>query len=173
VYELTQPQRRRRSAAETVRAKKLGVPRTRPPLPGTSTAKVLVAYDGTAPGAKAFLFACDLARSHHAELHVLGTVRMTEIAADKETQLRLDRARRRCEKLVRDMKPGPGGRGVAPHVEVAAGAAADQILLYAQRNNVAHIVVGYRQRARFSDWLFSVAREVTIFAPCTVTVVRS
>jgi nucleotide-binding universal stress UspA family protein len=136
--------------------------------------KVLVAYDDSAASAKALTFARELARTHDAELHVIAAVQVPDIAEDAEIRQIVERARRHYARRVQGAAHvGPGPHAPAPHLEVAVGFPADQIVLYAERHHVGHIVVSQDRRARGQDWLFSVARQVVISAPCTVTVVRA
>jgi len=57
--------------------------------------------------------------------------------------------------------------------ETAVGHPAEQIVRYAERNAIDHIVVGHRGHTLFDRWLLgSVARQVIAYAHCAVTVVR-
>src|SRR5215471_4200545 len=56
--------------------------------------KVLVAYDDSAASAKALTFACELARTHDAELHVIASVQVPDVAEDAEIKQIVERARR-------------------------------------------------------------------------------
>jgi len=54
------------------------------------------------------------------------------------------------------------------------GHPAEQIVRYAEAEDIDHIVVGHRGHTLFKRWLIgSVAREVIAYAHCDVTVVRT
>lgn len=134
---------------------------------------ILAAYDGSESSLAAFDFALDLARSTGAGLRLLAVVRPPDFAEDVETEALIERGR---ETLQASMQP-PAARaaagGVACVTEIVVGHPAEQIVLYAEANDIDHIVVGHRGHTFFDRWLIgSVARQVIAYAPCAVTVVR-
>lgn len=63
--------------------------------------------------------------------------------------------------------------GLRAHFRIVVGHPAEQLVLYAERNHVDHIVVGHRGHSRFDRWLVgSVGKRVVSYVPCAVTVVR-
>ena len=67
--------------------------------------KILVGYDGSAPGRKAFDAALDLAAKHGAELHVLTVARPPEIGDDVETEAVIENSRRYHHGLLASCDP--------------------------------------------------------------------
>ena len=55
--------------------------------------KILVGYDGSAAGRKAFDAALELAAKHGAELYVLSVARPPEVADDVETEAVIENSR--------------------------------------------------------------------------------
>src|SRR5258708_38948409 len=77
--------------------------------------KILVGYDGSEPGKKAFETALELAATHGAELHVLTVCRPPEIGDDVETEAGIENSRRHHPGLRSEPKPAvPADRGQGP-----------------------------------------------------------
>ena len=135
--------------------------------------KILVAYDGSEPADKAFDLALDLARCFHAKLHVLAVVRLPEPADDIETEAILESAREYYEKLFVVLRGKSSGQGILLTFETVVGHPAEQIVFFAEAENIDHIVMGHRGKTLFQKWLLgSVAKRVMSYAPCSVTIVR-
>jgi len=57
--------------------------------------------------------------------------------------------------------------------EIKAGHPAEQIIFYAEQNDIDHIVMGHRGNTFFQRWLLgSVAKQVMIYAHCAITIIR-
>jgi len=135
--------------------------------------KILVGYDGSAPGKKAFDAALELAARHGAELHVLTVARPPEIGDDVETEAVIENSRRYHHGLLASLRPAVAAKGVKAHYEVAVGHPAEQIIYHADQNEVDLIVVGDRGRSKFARLLLgSVSKEVVQYAERAVMVVR-
>ena len=135
--------------------------------------KILVAYDGSKPGKKAFDNALDLAARDKAELYVLTVVRPPEIGDDVEGEAVIENSRDYHAKLLAPLKRPVSGRGVKGHFEVAVGHPAEQIIFHADRHKVDLIVVGDRGRSKFTRLLLgSVSKQVVQYADRAVLVVR-
>lgn len=136
--------------------------------------KILLGYDGSGSAHHALAFSCDLARRYNAELHVLAVARPPEFADDVETQAIIEDSQRRCEQALESVKARVAAEPIEARFEVAVGHPAEQLVLYAERHGIDHIVVGHRGRTLFERWLIgSVARQVIAYAHCAVTVVRA
>jgi nucleotide-binding universal stress UspA family protein len=136
-------------------------------------AKVLLAYDGSESAEYALAFAQDLAQRYGAQLHVLAVARPPDVADDVETEAIVESGVRQCRRWLDAAKHRLGRAPIQIHYEVAVGHPAEQIVLYAERHGIDHIVVGHRGRTLFERWLIgSVARQVIAYAHCAVTVVR-
>jgi len=135
--------------------------------------KILVGYDGSGQGRKAFDTALGLAAQHGAELYVLAVVHPPEIGDDVETEAVIENSRRHHRLMLDELKPAVASKGVKAHFEVAVGHPAEQIIYHADRHEVDVIVVGDRGRSKFTRWLLgSVSKQVVHHAERAVLVVR-
>jgi len=135
--------------------------------------KLLVAYDGSEPAARAFDFALDLSRRYGAELHILAVARPPDFGTEVETEAVIESSRRHFGHVLQPLKTRLQTESIKSKYEIAIGHPAEQILRYAELHSVDHIVVGHRGHTLFERWLLgSVARQVIAYAPCAVTVVR-
>lgn len=135
--------------------------------------KILVAYDGSEPGKKAFETALELAALHAAELYVLTVCRPPDIGDDVETEAVIENSRRYHRGLLAELRPAASAKGVKAHFEVAVGHPAEQIIYDADRHRVDLVVVGDRGRSTFARLLLgSVSKQVVQYADRPVLVVR-
>ncbi len=135
--------------------------------------KILVGYDGSEPAAQAFDFALDLARRYGAELHILAVARPPEFGTEVETEAVIETSRRHFTQVLHPLKTRLAAESIESKFEVVVGHPAKQLLLYAEKHGIDHIVVGHRGHSVFEHWLLgSVARQVIAHASCAVTVVR-
>ena len=134
---------------------------------------ILVGYDGSAPAQKAFDDALELARRDSASLHVLSVARPPEIGDDVESEAVIENSRIYHRGLLEKLQPAANAARVNTQFEVAVGHPAEQIMYYADRNNVDLIVVGDRGRSKFARLLLgSVSKQVVQYAGRAVLVVR-
>lgn len=147
---------------------------TQPSLETVMMHKILVGYDGSDSARKAFDLGLDLARKYGAELHLLAVARPPEFGGEVETEAVVENSRLYYESLLQSLKPTLASTSEVQTVfEVAIGHPAEQIVLYAEKHGVDHIIVGHRGHSLFKRWLLgSVARQVIAYAPCAVTVAR-
>lgn len=135
--------------------------------------KILIAYDGSDSAKHALEFALDLATRYDAELHVLAVARVPELGEDVETKALIERSRRHREHALQPVKARLAGSPLKISYEIDIGHPAVQIVRYAERHGIDHIVVGHRGHTVFDRWLLgSVAKQVMTHARCAVTVVR-
>ena len=135
--------------------------------------KILVGYDGSAAGRKAFDAALELAAKHGAELYVLSVARPPEIADDVETEAVIENSRQYHRRMLAELKSSVAAKGVKTHFEVAVGHPAEQIIYDADRHGVDLIVVGDRGRSKFARLLLgSVSKQVVQYAGRAVLVAR-
>jgi nucleotide-binding universal stress UspA family protein len=137
--------------------------------------KLLLAYDGSEPAKLAFEFAWDMARRYQSEFHVVAVVHPPEYGMEGETEAVIERSLLHFRGLLDGLKAQMGNDLTTPVVfETLVGHPAEQIVLYAERKEIDHIVVGHRGSSLFERWLVgSVARRVIAYAHCAVTVVRT
>lgn len=135
--------------------------------------RVLLGYDGSAAADRAADFAIDLASRFGAELHVLAIARPPEFGTEVESEAMIEQGRRHCSKLLKPLRSKLEGTQLKAKFEIAVGHPSEQLLLYSERHNIDHVVVGHRGHTVLSRWLLgSVARQVIAHAACAVTVVR-
>ena len=135
--------------------------------------KILVGYDGSASGRKAFDAALELAAKHEAELYVLSVVRPPEVGDDVETEAIIENSRHYHRRLLAELKSSVEAKGVKTHFEVAVGHPAEQIIYDADRHAVDLIVVGDRGRSKVARFLLgSISKQVVQHAGHPVMVVR-
>ena len=135
--------------------------------------RILVGYDGSAAGRKAFDTALELSVKHGAELYVLSVARTLDVPDDVEAEAVIENSRNYHRRLLGELQPLTAAKGVKAHFEVAVGHPAEQIIFDADRHAVDLIVVGDRGRSRFTRLLLgSVSKQVTEHAGRPVLVVR-
>ncbi|OFZ97799.1 MAG: hypothetical protein A3H35_21540 [Betaproteobacteria bacterium RIFCSPLOWO2_02_FULL_62_17] len=135
--------------------------------------KILVGYDGSEPGRKAFDNALALAARDKAELYVLTVVRPPVIGDDVESEAVIENSRDYHAKLLAPLKHPASAKGVKSHFEVVVGHPAEQIIYHADRHKVDLIVVGDRGRSKFTRLLLgSVSKQVVQYSDHAVLVVR-
>lgn len=135
---------------------------------------VLVGYDGSESARHAVTFAVDLAKRFDARLHVLVVARAPDWGAiELERTEIVDYEVRHANEILDDIKAKLTSWGQRPEFDLVVGQPAKEIVLYAERHDIDHLVVGHRGHTPFDRWLIgSVARQVLAYAPCAVTIVR-
>jgi nucleotide-binding universal stress UspA family protein len=135
--------------------------------------KILVGYDGSAAGRKAFDAALELAAKHGADLYVLSVCRTMDIGDDVETEAVIENSRAYHRRLLAELKTSVASKGVKTHYEVAVGHPAEQIIYHADQHQADLIVVGDRGRSKFAKLLLgSISKNVVQYAGRPVLVVR-
>jgi nucleotide-binding universal stress UspA family protein len=135
--------------------------------------KILIAYDGSESAKHALDFALELATRYDAELHVLAVARTPEFGEEVEIEALIEQSRRHVEHVLQAVKNRLAGSPLKISFEIDIGHPAVQIVRYAERHGIDHIVVGHRGHTVFDGWLLgSVAKQVMAHARCAVTVVR-
>ena len=135
--------------------------------------RILVGFDGSAAGRKAFDTALELAAKHAAELYVLSVARTLVVPDEVEAEAVIENSRRYHRRLLAELKPLTAAKAVHAHFEVSVGHPAEQIIYDADRHGVDLIVVGDRGRSKFARLLLgSVSKQVVQYAGRPVLVVR-
>jgi nucleotide-binding universal stress UspA family protein len=135
--------------------------------------RILVGYDGSKAGRKAFDSALALAQRDAAELYVLAVARPPEIGDDVESEAIIENSRSYHKELLEPLQRVAAEAKVKGHFEVAVGHPAEQIIYHADREQVDLIVVGDRGRSKFVRLLLgSVSKQVVQYAGRAVLVVR-
>ncbi|MFD1557457.1 universal stress protein [Paraburkholderia silviterrae] len=135
---------------------------------------ILAGYDGSVSAEEAVRFARNLAEKEGARLHILTVARLPDwgkLAYERPELLEAEKLH--CQELITELKGKLGLSGVTVQYELIVGHPAKELVLYAERHKVDHVVVGHRGRTAFDRWLLgSIARQVIAYAPCSVTIVR-
>jgi nucleotide-binding universal stress UspA family protein len=135
--------------------------------------KILLAYDGSEPADKAYVFALDLAQHYGAKLLVLSVARPPEPPEDVETEAMLESAEQHYKERFEGMRRQAEAQGLKPEFKIVIGHPAEQIIYAAEREGADHIVTGHRGRTFFERWrLGSVSTRVIQYAHCAVTIIR-
>ena len=135
--------------------------------------KILVGYDGSVAGRKAFDTALELAAKDGAELYVLSIARPPEVGDDVETEAVIENSRQYHRRMLEELKAAVASKVVKVHYEVAVGHPAEQLIYDADRHGVDLIVVGDRGRSKFARLLLgSTSKQVAEHAGRPVLVVR-
>jgi nucleotide-binding universal stress UspA family protein len=146
---------------------------------------ILVAYDASLQAEKAFDFALEFANKYQAQITVVAVALVSdrfhhlmegEINYDPEPELgnavalivgHYNEAFSRLRKKA-DVYPA-----LRINFKIVDGSPAQEIVYQAENLEVDHIIVGYRGMSRFKRWLLgSVAKQVMIYAHCSITIVR-
>lgn len=138
------------------------------------TKRILIGYDGSPAATRALEFAVEMARRYGAQLHVLAVFRPPEFGTEVETEGMIEEGRRHSARLLQPLRAKLAAEGLTATFDTAVGHPSEQILRYAERHGIDHIVVGHRGHSGLAArWLLgSVARQVIVHASCAVTVVR-
>jgi len=135
--------------------------------------KILIAYDGSEPAKAAMNFAFEIARYFDSDMHVIAVCQLPEFGGEVEMQDFVARTQTYFNQMLRSLKKQYPQLKNEMKYHVAMGHPAEQILRYADKHEIDHIVVGHRGRTLFSRWtLGSVAKQIVEHALCPVTVIR-
>lgn len=135
---------------------------------------ILVAYDGSSKSEEAYDLALDFADKFKAALTVLSVAQLPEPAEDEEAEAIIESAKKKYKEMFNALKlRAKKHPTIKLNFEIKAGHPAEQIIYYAEKNHVDHIVVGHRGNTFFERLLLgSVAKQVMIYAHCAITIVR-
>ncbi|MBI3376368.1 MAG: universal stress protein [Betaproteobacteria bacterium] len=135
--------------------------------------KILVGFDGSDAGRKAFDAALSLSAKHGAELWVVTVAQPPTIGDEVETEAVIENSRRHHHRLLAELRSVVTAQNVKAHYEVAVGHPAEQLIYHADQHGVDLIVVGDRGRSKFARLLLgSVSKHVVEYAGRPVMVVR-
>lgn len=134
---------------------------------------ILVGYDGSDAGRKAFDVALDLSVKHGAELWIVTVAQPPMIGDEVETEAVIESSRNYHRRMLAELRSAVADKNVKVHYEVAVGHPAEQIIYHADQHGVDLIVVGDRGRSKFARLLLgSVSKQVVQYAGRAVLVAR-
>ena len=135
--------------------------------------RILVGFDGSDSGRKAFEAALSLSAKHGAELWIVTVAQPPTIGDEVETEAVIENSRRYHHRLLAELRSAVTAQNVRAHYEVAVGHPAEQIIYHADQHGADLIVVGDRGRSKFARLLLgSVSKQVVQYAGRAVLVVR-
>ena len=131
--------------------------------------KILFATEFSEGSPHAFYYAAGFAEDHDARLVLLHVVQPPSMPANVSDQLVAE-----SEKKLRDLLTAETVLSKRPVFVTFVGSPADQILAFANRENVSLIVMGMHKPGAFAaHWPFEVAGQVIAHAHCPVLSIRS
>jgi nucleotide-binding universal stress UspA family protein len=135
--------------------------------------KILAALDDSEYAFKALRKAIDIAKKENAELTIYSAYSDLLTVEGLSLQLRESLAQQAEEIVERGKAIAKKADVIAKTVTESGSSAADNIVRYAERNNMEMIVMGHKSRTGLERLLVgSVAVKVVTYAPCSVLVVR-
>lgn len=130
--------------------------------------KIMVGYDGSDLSQRALVVAQKRAKAMDAELHVFTAAGNGNSSGDKVKNTRLQTGLKdagiRCQAC-----------GIECQMEMSDKkiSAAEDIVRYADENDIDEIVIGLRKRSHIGKLLFgSTSRQVILEAPCPVLTIK-
>jgi nucleotide-binding universal stress UspA family protein len=135
--------------------------------------KILAALDDSEYAFKALRKAIDFAKKENAELTIYSAYSDLLAVEGLSLQLRESLAQQAEEIVERGKAIAKKADVIAKTVTESGSSAADNIVRYAERNNMEMIVMGHKSRTGLERLLVgSVAVKVVTYAPCSVLVIR-
>ena len=129
--------------------------------------KILVGYDGSNAGKDAIELAISHAKAFKADIEVVASLiggSATEVAEIRHAEEDMVYAKNRIEKE---------GVACSTHVLIRNVAPGEDVVQFAEENNVDEIVIGIKRRSKVGKLLFgSNAQYIILNAPCPVVSVR-
>ncbi len=135
--------------------------------------KILVALDDSEYAFKALRKAIDFAKKENTELIIYSAYSDLLTVEGLSLQMRESLAQQAEEIVERGKAIAKKADVIAKTVTESGSSAADNIVRYAERNNMEMIVMGHKSRTGLERLLVgSVAVKVVTYAPCSVLVIR-
>lgn len=135
--------------------------------------KILVAYDGSQPAEKAFLYALDLAESLHVPFEVFEVLLIPGAPGfPSDTPSHAREEFERFEARSHELSSIAQARGVSPSFRIVTGLAVREIVNRAASGGFDLIVIGHHHHSALGQLLSpSVAKATIDAAPCATLVV--
>lgn len=139
--------------------------------------RILLAYDGTAPGQRALLDCNEIAQWSHSELALIAVMPLPLTALGPEGGVYDAQAQeeetQRFQEILEAGVAQLASTGQSAHGQVVVGDPVDEIIRSARSFNADLIVVGHKHLDGWAArwWRGSVSRALIEHAPCSVLVV--
>jgi nucleotide-binding universal stress UspA family protein len=136
--------------------------------------RIAVANDGSEGGRKALEFACDLAKLHHAVLHMISVEELPDFPASIDEVLETKQAENhKFHDVLERARKVAKAKGVKLQAEVVAGHAAATIVERVKALKADLLVVGFLgHSALYERIIGGTADRLVRLAPCPVLVVK-
>lgn len=129
--------------------------------------KILVGYDGTNSAKEALEVAKKHAKAFNASVHIINSM----TSGTENQQKKIDAAEEELSWAKSTF--ADDGIPVETHLLIRGLSAGEDIVQFAEENDIEEIVVGVKRRSRVGKMLLgSTAQFVIINAPCVVTTVK-
>jgi nucleotide-binding universal stress UspA family protein len=135
---------------------------------------IVVANDGSKGGLQALTLACDIAKLHHAKLHMISVEEIPNFPAsiDEVIETKTEENHKFHDALAK-AKAGAKKKGVKLDAEVVAGHAVSAIVAYVKAHKADLLVVGFMgHSALYERIIGGTADRLVRLAPCPVLVVK-
>ncbi len=134
---------------------------------------ILVAMDDSVFARKALTKAIELAKYEPSQLFILSVTPLLG-TIDELSPGMIDKLKKSAENVVKSAASFAENEGIQARVFIEQGVSpADNIITFAEGNNIDLIVVGHRGRANLEKFLLgSVASRVISHAACSVLIVK-
>lgn len=137
------------------------------------TDRILLAYDGSASSDKAFDFALTFAKKFEVPLYLLSIIRLPEPPDEVETTAFVESATSTYHQIFGRLHKKAQDEGITLHCKSVVGHPAEQIIKWTNELEINHVIVGSHGKGLFQRILLgSVSKQIAIYAPCSVTIVR-
>ena len=135
---------------------------------------IVIANDGSQGGLKALAMACDIAKLHHANLHMISVEEIPNFPAsiDEVIETKTEENHKFHDALAK-AKAIATKKGVKLDAEVVAGHAVAAVVAYVKTKKADLLVVGFMgHSALFERIIGGTADRLVRLAPCPVLVVK-
>jgi nucleotide-binding universal stress UspA family protein len=135
---------------------------------------IVIANDGSQGGLKALAMACDIAKLHHADLHMISVEEIPNIPAsiDEVIETKNEENHKFHDALAK-AKAIATKKGVKLDAQVVAGHAVAAVVAYVKVKKADLLVVGFMgHSALFERIIGGTADRLVRLAPCPVLVVK-
>jgi nucleotide-binding universal stress UspA family protein len=136
--------------------------------------RIVVANDGSEGGRRALAMACDLAKQHHASLHMISVEELPDFPASIDEVVETKREENeKFHAVLEDARKLAKSKGVKLNAEVVAGHAAATVVQRAKALKADLLVVGFMgHSALYERIIGGTADRLVRLAPCPVLVVK-
>jgi len=135
---------------------------------------IAIAHDGSEGGLRALALACDLAKLHHATLHMISVEEIPDIPASIDEVIEIkSQQNHKFHDALSGARAIAKEKGVKLNAEVVAGHPVAAVVAFVKSKKADLLVVGFMgHSALFERIIGSTADRLVRLAPCPVLVVK-